>query len=195
MRRFVKHEAAREGAWLHVLSDSGRASVAALIAEGDRKQLADKRFRCELAAWMRPNRSRTRRGMRGIGFGFGDLMSLASPVILRAFDLGWGQAARDRKLAEHSPLLAVLGTDGDSTRERLQAGQAMERVLLRACTLGLTASFLNQPVEVKTLRSRLADATAGSGSAPQLVMRLGYGPEIAPAPRESVVDVLIRRQA
>ena len=194
MRRLLEHEAAREGAWLHVVRDAEREAVAALIADGDRRQMADKGFRRELAAWVHPNTSPARRGMRGSGFGFGDLMSLAAPIVIRTFDLGRRQAAKDHELAEHSPLLAVLGTDGDSKREWLQAGQAMERVLLQACAHGLTSSFLNQPVEVVALRPRLADAIGRGDGAPQLLMRFGYGPDVLHPQREGVDAVMTRRR-
>jgi nitroreductase len=190
LRRDLEEDAVREGAWLHLVPDDKRATIAELIAAGDRAQMADKRFRRELAAWVHPNRSRAKRGMRGYGFGFGDLMSHAGPLVIRTFDIGKGQAAKDRELAERSPLLAVLGTAGDTPRDWLEAGQAMERILLRACAHGLTSSFLNQPVEVDELRPRLADAIGRGDSQPQLVMRFGYGPEVAHSPRAAVEEVL-----
>lgn len=190
LRRELEEDAAREGAWLRLVPADRRATIAELVAAGDRAQMADKRFRRELAAWVHPNRSRARRGMRGYGFGFGDRMSHAGPLVIRTFDIGKGQAAKDRELAERSPLLAVLGTAADSSRKWLEAGQAMERTLLRACARGLTSSFLNQPVEVDDLRPRLAEALGHGGEQPQLVMRFGYGPEIAHSPRASVEEVL-----
>ena len=129
----------------------------------------------------------------GFGFGFGDLMSHAGPLVIRTFDIGKGEAAKDRQLAERSPLLAVLGTSADTPRNWLHAGQAMERILLRACAHGLTSSFLNQPVEVDDLRPRLAEAIGRGGEQPQLVMRFGYGPEVAHSPRASVEEVLTAR--
>jgi nitroreductase len=182
--------AAGDGAWLQLAGHDERASIADLIAEGDRAQMHDKRFRRELASWVHPNRSRAAHGMRGYGFGVGDVLSLAGPLVIRTFDLGNGQAAKDRELVEHSPVLSVLGTDGDSPVEWLAAGQAMQRSLLFACSRGLTASYLNQPVEVPDLRLRLAEAIGRSGQRPQLVLRFGYGPDVRPAPRKSVVDVL-----
>jgi hypothetical protein len=195
LQQELEDDAAREGAWLHLVHGAEREAVASLIAEGDRAQMADKRFRRELAAWIRPNRSRAARGMRGYGFGFGDLMSLGSPLVVRTFDLGKGQAAKDRELAEHSPLLTVLGTHGDSPREWLTAGQALERILLRACSHGLTSSFLNQPAEVEAIRSPLAAAIGRNGRHPQLILRFGYGPDIPPAPRETVANLLVGRSA
>lgn len=118
------------------------------------------------------------------GFGVGDLMSLAGPLVIRTFDMDKGQAAKDRELAEHSPLLSVLGTEGDSPREWLAAGQAMEQVILLARSHGLASSYLNQPVEVEEIRSRLAGAVGRSRQHPQLVLRFGYGSEIRLAPRK-----------
>lgn len=168
-----------------------REAVADLIAEGDRAQMGDKSFRRELAAWMHPNRTRAARGMRGYGFGLGDLPSLASPFIIRTFDIGKGQAAKDSELSERSPLLTVLGTAGDTPREWLAAGQAMERILLRACSRGLSSSFLNQPVEVEAIRPRLAAAMGRSQTHPQLVIRFGFGPEVRHSAREKVEDMLV----
>ncbi len=145
----LRGAAREEGVRLHTIEDEdAKRAVAELIAEGDRIQLADKRFRRELASWVHPNRTKSRDGIPGFSLGFGDLMSLAGPFVIRTFDTGKGQAAKDRQRAEGSPVLAVLGTGGDATSEWLAAGQALAKVLLRARAEGVWASFLNQPIEV-----------------------------------------------
>lgn len=183
-------DATSAGAWLHPIRGDDRFPVAELVARGDRVQLADKRFRRELAAWVHPNRGDDRDGMRGYGFGFGDLMSLAGPLVIRSFNFGKGQAAKDRALAEGSPLLAVLGTDTDEPPDLIAAGRALQRILLRCCTAGVSASFLNQPIEVAELRQVLTHATDTEGS-PQLLLRLGYGTPVEPEPRRPLDEVLI----
>ena len=180
-----------EGAWLYRTYEvETKHKIADLISEGDRIQHADNRFRRELAAWMHSNRSRSRDGVPGYAFGFGDIMSAAGPLMVRTFDMGSGQAAKDRQLAEGSPVLAVLGTEYDTPADWLAAGQALARVLLRAQAEGVSASFLNQPIEVSELRPQLRDAI-GSKGFPQLLLRMGYGPEVRPTPRRSVEEVLI----
>lgn len=47
-------EAEARGVWLRLVRGQGRAAVADLVAKGDRAQMADKRFRRELAAWVHP---------------------------------------------------------------------------------------------------------------------------------------------
>ena len=179
-----------EGTWLHLVQDEeARHAVADLIAEGDRIQLADKRFRRELASWVHPNRTNSRDGMPGYAFGFGDLMSLAGPFAIRTFDTGKGQAAKDRELAEGSPVLAILGTVADTPPEWLRAGQALARVLLRARAEGVWASFMNQPIEVSELRPRL-QGLVGQEGFPQLLVRMGYARAVRPTPRRPADEVI-----
>jgi nitroreductase len=178
-----------EGARFVRIADEVRVRVADLVAEGDRRLYADRRFRSELAAWCRPNRSGRPDGIPGYALGFGDAASLLAPLALRAFNLGRSQAAKSRGLAAAAPLLALIETDGDTTQEWLRAGRALQHVLLEATAAGISASFLNQPVEVPELRTELQRVVNGSG-APQLLLRLGYGPDVRPTPRRPLEDVV-----
>lgn len=184
-------DAEARGVWLRLVRDEDRPAVADLVAQGDRSQMADKRFRRELAAWVHPNRSRTRDGIRGYGFGFGELMSYGGPLVIRSFDLGKGQAAKDRELAQGSPLLAVFGTATDDPESWLRSGRALQRVLLRARASDVWSSHLNQPIEVDELRPRLAETIGRTGQFPQLLVRFGFGPEVKPQPRRPVDEVIV----
>jgi hypothetical protein len=184
-------DAVAQGVWLRLLHGEDRVAVAELVAQGDRTQMADKRFRRELAAWVHPNRSRARDGMRGYGFGAADLMSYVGPVAIRSFDLGKGQAAKDHELVQHSPVLAVFGTTSDNQEAWLRCGQALQRVLLRARAADVFSSHLNQPIEVAELRPRLAQIVGKAGEFPQLLVRFGFGPEVTAQPRRTVDDVII----
>ena len=178
------------GSSLMVVTERGaKERLADLIAEGDRRQMSGKAFRRELVSWMHPNRSRSRDGIRGYSLGFGEVMSLAGPLVVRTFDLGAGQAAKDRDLATGAPALAVLGTAEDSTAAWLGAGRALAQVLLRATAAGVSTSFLNQPIEVAALRPAVEEAV--SVAAPQILLRLGYGPEVRPSPRRPLDEVLL----
>ena len=175
--------AAREGAWLHIFEDEdSRFQIADLVAEADRVQWQDKLFRRELANWLTPNKSARRDGIPGYAQGLGDLSSEAEAFLVRTFDLGKGQAARHRDIALHSPILAVLGTEGDQSADWLAAGQALSAILLRAGVEDVSASFLSQAVEVPGTRAQLETLTGCKG-APQIVLRLGFGPEVKPTPR------------
>jgi hypothetical protein len=117
-------------------------------------------------------------------------MSYAGPLVVRTFDMGAGQAAKNHELATGSPALVVLGTDGDRVRDWLKCGQALARALLRARVEDVWASFLNQPIEIPDLRSRVRNLIGCAGF-PQAVMRLGFGDEIKPTPRREIEEVLV----
>lgn len=174
-----------EAASLAVLDTADqRLGAAALVAEGDAMLWANPSWRRELAAWMHPRR-------RGDGL---TLPALAIPVaqmVVRTFDMGHGVAAKDRQLADESPVLAVLTTVGDNPRDWLAAGQALQRLLLLGVQLGLQASYLNQPVQVATLRPKLQQLTGRPGYA-QLLLRIGAPKATLPAaPRRPLADVLV----
>jgi hypothetical protein len=84
-------------------------------------------------------------------------------------------------------LLAVIGTFHDSPLARLQAGLAMQRVLLAATIAGLSAAFLSQVVEVPATRRQLRELVVG-GLWPQVVLRLGYSTPLPVTPRRDLDD-------
>lgn len=120
---------------------------------------------------------------------------LALPVtraVVRSIDMGARTGAQDRRLAASAPLLVALGTEGDDARDWLRAGQALERVLLEARAQGLQAGFLNQPVQVPSLRPKL-QSLLGAG-VPQVVLRLGHPAEdLRAAPRRALDEVIVER--
>jgi hypothetical protein len=183
--------ASLEGAWLHLVKDRDeRNFVADLIARGDQAQWSDRRFRLELAAWVRSNRSTSEDGIPIDAYPSDSLLSMATPHVLRTFDVGTGKAATDRDIALYSPILAVLGTESDGAADWLAVGQALARVLLRARLENVYASFLNQPIEVASLRPKVRLAIGRAGH-PQLILRMGYGPSVKATPRRGVESVLI----
>jgi nitroreductase len=178
-------------AWIAMVQDQPRRhALAELIAEGDRVQWHDGAFRRELATWLRSNRHGATDGMPGFSMGLSDVQATFGPLVVRTFDRGDGQAARDLELAEGAPILAVIGTALDAPRDWLVAGQALSRTLLTATVHGLAASFLNQPIEVPALRGKVRDVV-GIDGAPQLIIRIGYPTsEVRLTPRRAVEDVL-----
>ena len=173
---------AMEGATLRPLAvEAQRQQLALLVAEGDRAQWGDPRWRRELAAWLHPRR-------RGDGLAVPALAARVAQFVVRSFDMGDGIAAKDRQLADGSPLLAVLVTQDDTPASWIAAGQGLQHLLLQACAAGLQASFLNQPAQVASVRPRLREL---AGGIPQLVLRLGYAQGDLPATaRRPLEDML-----
>jgi len=186
----LRSAAELEGAWFYQTTDARqRPMVAALIAKGDRRQWIDGRFRREVTSWMRPNTGAARDGLPGYVFGMSDLVSRFAPALLRRMPVGLTQARHDRELALDAPLLVVLGTSGDAPRHWLEAGQALQLVLLVAAAHGVSASFLNQPLQVPALRTRIRSKLGVSGY-PQVILRMGYAPPMRATPRREIAEVL-----
>jgi len=85
------------------------------------------------------------------------------------------------------PLIAVIGTFHDSPLARLQAGQAMQRVLLTATIAGLSTSILPQITAIPTTRQQLRQQIIG-GLWPQVLLRLGYPLPPPVTPRRDLDD-------
>ena len=106
--------------------------------------------------------------------------------------MGSGTPAHGEQILESSPLLVVLGSHTDTPADWLATGQALQRVLLRACASGLQASFLNQPLHLPEFRDKVARLVP-EVTMPQLLLRLGRPrDDLAPVlrrPLEQVLDV------
>jgi hypothetical protein len=168
-----------------------RERVATLIARADQHQFDDPRFRRELASWIHPSRSND--GMPAASQGLGALTDVATPIIamaIRTFDLGNGVAAAHEQLARGSPLLAALSTPMDNKEGWLAAGLGLQRLLLIATKGEYSTSYLNQPIEVAELRTRLASELSIAGY-PQLLLRIGRGFSVSHSPRRPIADVLL----
>lgn len=182
----MAYAAEAEGCWLEFLDDSQREAVSELIAEGDQRQFSDPTWRHELASWLHPRRS-------GDGLALSGFSRPVAKLVVSAFDLGKSTGRKDAELAEEAPCLAVLGTDLDLDEDWLQAGQALQLMLLVAARDGVQAGYLNQPCQVADLRPRLRSLLRHRGS-PQVVVRLGYPADPSrPAPRRNVDQVLVTR--
>ncbi|NPT56139.1 Acg family FMN-binding oxidoreductase [Paraburkholderia elongata] len=167
-----------------------RERLATLIAEADQTQFKDPRFRRELASWIHPKRSQD--GMPALSQGMRVLLDLAVPLVgsvIRTFDQGGGMAAAHHTLVTGSPLLLCIATGADDAAAWLAAGQALERVLLTAADEGITASYLNQPIEVASLRDTLRAALNLDG-VPQLLLRIGRGRQTPHSPRRPLAEVV-----
>ena len=188
----LESAAKKQGVWLHTFRDENeRGKVADIVAEADRVQMANHNFRRELAAWIHPNRSVSHDGMPAYSLGVTGLGSGLAPLVVRTFDVGKGQAAKDRQLVDGSPVLALLGSEVDAPSDWLDVGRALDNVLLRARAGDVWASFLNQPIEVPELRTKLRNEL-NVGGFPQILLRMGYGTEVKPTPRRTPGEILMR---
>jgi hypothetical protein len=168
-----------------------REEIAALVTSADRLQMADPRFRRELASWLRRPGSRQRDGIHGFSITSPLAeVALAHPLVVRTFIGGDLKGAHDHDLVEGTPVMICISTEDDSRDAWICAGAALARLQLRACLLGLSVGFLDQVIEVPGTRVALQQRLANH-AVPQLLLRVGFGPEVAPQPRRALVRALV----
>jgi hypothetical protein len=156
-----------------VLPDE-KQQAAELIDYAERLQMTRPALRAEMAEWIRADDGLHTDGVP------------AASWLVRQFK---AHGARDRRLADSASALLVVCADDDRV-SLLRAGEALERLLLTIAGAGLQYSFLNQAIEVKTLRQRV-QILAGSKFPAQLLLRIGSSlPVDEPTPRRTVESVL-----
>jgi len=191
LQKQMGEAAAAEGVTLTCIdAEDQRKAIAGLVSEADHKQFADPQFRRELASWI--HSSRRNDGLPVYAYGISSILNNATPLVnavVRTFDIGNNIAASHLQLAEGSPLLACISTAPDNAQTWLAVGQALERVLLVVAEAGFDASYLNQPIEVPALRSRL-HLLAGGEPSPQILLRIGKAATTLASPRRPLGDVL-----
>ncbi|MFC8584158.1 Acg family FMN-binding oxidoreductase [Streptomyces sp. NPDC057217] len=178
-----------EGCRLVVPGDWHAEAVMGLVHASEMFEAADARVRAEIAAWTRTGAAGEDARTEGIpSYALGPRQyDVTSPV--RDFDPPRRVPERGAARFERDPQIALLGTAGDTPREWLAAGQALQRVLLRATLDGLATSLTSQPLEWPELRP-LARDPLSTTSFVQMVIRFGYGPRGRATPRRPVSEVL-----
>lgn len=163
--------------------------IAALVVHADRLQMSNASYRRELAKWVRSSRAARADGMSLASFGLSDLFSRGVARVMERFDIGFGTAKRYAELVTQAPSLGLLTSIEDNQLAWLQSGMALSQILLELAASNIACSFLNQPIELPELRSRVAVAF-GRGGYPQMLLRLGRAEPGAPSARREPRHVI-----
>ncbi|MFD4511165.1 Acg family FMN-binding oxidoreductase [Streptomyces sp. NPDC058457] len=181
--------ASAEGAQLLFPGGWHVGSILELVRDAEEWEALDAGIRGETARWTHAEPSGAQGPSDGIpAEAFGPVRR-GSGAPVRDFAAGRPMPDRPRASFEKKPNIALLGTAHDGPPDWLRAGQALERVLLRATVDGLVASVTSQPLEWPDLRWAARDPLSAMGHV-QMVVRLGYGPEGQASPRRPLDDVL-----
>jgi nitroreductase len=175
-------EAARlEQAALFVMSRRERAWLLDLIALSDAVLVDDPGYDRDLARWTDGN-PRRHDGIPPSSFG---TTSVSGSPPMRDFAHANSRIFVPRQNYPTDPCVAILSTPHDTPLAWLNAGQALQRVLLLATVRGLAASFLNQPLETAEIRGELFPY-----GHPQMIMRLGYAQPDVATPRRPLAEII-----
>lgn len=154
------------------------SEVADYVLEGNSAQMRDKAFMDELVGWMRLNDADAVATMDGLFSRASGNPALpkwiARPLLKLVFTEG-GENRKYRAQIDTSAGIVVLAADRSDKAHWIAVGRACQRFGLQATALGLKYAFINQPVEVATLRRQFAALVGLHERRPDIVMRFGAG--------------------
>jgi nitroreductase len=190
---WLQDDAIAEGATLAVVGGGPayQRLTAILAAWSRRRDLyptspAEIRTRAETLRWTREAGSQARDGVPAHAFPAAAGHE-AGHLPQRDFDLdrGWGFPS---SVGPPAPVTAVLVAQGEDEQRWLRAGQALQRILLRAASHWVFARLQTQPLQSASVRAQIRSSLRATGS-PQLLLELGVARTSRPTARRPVDEL------
>jgi hypothetical protein len=188
----LRDEATREGAMLRlVAAGDQRDALAAAVQAGEHALRLDSSRAAELADWVVPPDSPRRDGIPPAAYP-AEPAHTKPDFPSRDFSAGQGWGLAAPTAGERSPgVVCLLATSANEPADWVAAGQALQRVLLRAAACGVATALHSQPLELPQLRDFIRVQLAARAH-PQLIIRFGVtGQASAASVRRPVGEVLL----
>ncbi len=184
-----------DGVSVRLISDRPRmAEIAEWVVRGNNAQFCDPAWASELQSWIRfsaPEAVRAGDGLYGPVMGSPSVPRWLGRIAMRLGFSADRQNARDRKHIATSSAIAVIHSEVSDHPHWIEAGRCYQRLALQATALGLKNAFINQPVEVADLRPQFARYLGLKDRRPDLVVRLGRGPQMPKSLRRPIDEVVL----
>lgn len=175
-------------------SEPQKNAVVDYVTRGNIAQLSDPAFRKELVDWIRFNlvgAIRKGDGLAGRISGQPSLPTWLAKLIIGLVLTPKGQAEADATRIRSSAGVAVFTSSHDDKAAWVEVGRTYERFALQATALNICTAFINQPIEVRELRSQFESWLKLEEEHAQLMVRFGHGPAAPFSLRRSIDDVII----
>ena len=188
----LQEGAERDGAMLRIIDGEGsRAALAAVVETAEHALRLDSAYVRELVRWASPPGTTRRDGVPHTAYPARSERTFPDfPSRDFAHGRGWGVSWSSPSAAPRSAgVVCLLTTTDDRPVDWVNAGQALQRVLLTSATCGVAAALHSQPLERARLREFIRTQLS-DGSYPQLVLRLGTVIQTAVSVRRSTASVL-----
>jgi len=188
----LRGSAARDGALLRIVADDGRRAVLAAAVETAELELRlnGERVR-ELARWTPAPGSARSDGVPATSYpARAERTDPYFPGRDFAHGHGWGMPPLSTARAPRATgVVGLLSTAADRRVDWVNAGQALQRILLTASASGAAVALHSQPVELPWLREFIRTQLSDSAY-PHLVLRIGMVIQAAVSVRRDLDDVL-----
>jgi len=188
----LRAAAAREGAALRIVADDGRrAALAAAVQTAEHELSRDGERLRELARWTPAPGSGCRDGVPATAYpARAEHTQPYFPGRDFARGHGWGMPPLSPATSHRAAGVAgLLTTTADRPADWVNAGQALQRMLLTASTCGAAVALHSQPLELPWLREFIRTQLSDS-ACPHLVLRIGLVTQVAVSVRRDPGDVL-----
>jgi hypothetical protein len=190
-------ELAGTGNGVHVLlltEKQAMEKVLEYVIQGNTAQINNPAFVQELKSWIRFSDAEAVRTGDGLFS-----RSTGNPSVPRwlgshLMNLFLTTKKENEKYAKHvrsSAGIAVFVSDASEKEHWVETGRCYQRFALQAAALGIRNAHLNQPVEIAALRPQFSTFLDIGSHRPDLVVRLGRGPQMPRSLRRPVDSVLI----
>jgi hypothetical protein len=189
----LRGSAARHGATLRIMADDGRrATLAAAVQTAEHHLRLDGERVRELARWAPAPDSARRDGVPATSYPARAEHTVPYfPGRDFAHGHGWGVPTLSSARAPRAAgVAALLTTAGDRPADWVNAGQALQRILLTASICGAAVAIHSQPAELPWLRE-LIRTQLSDGAYPHLALRIGMVIQAAVSLRRDPDEVLL----
>ena len=176
-----------------ITTSGGLETVLEYVNQANLAQYADQNFLDELIYWLRFNKKAALSAMDGLYArcsGNPEVPHWLGQMFV-AGTKPQQQADADAKKLRSSAGALVIASDAEDKTSWVRTGQVYERMALQLTSIGIRSAFLNQPIEVKEVRSQFQSALGLGAFAPQLLMRFGYAEPLPFSLRRPVEEILI----
>lgn len=187
--------AAGAGVEATLITDPARRDrTEALILEANAAQVGSAAYRRELKHWLRFNEADARRHGDGLFSACSGNPTLPAWMGEMAFDWFYTVASANETLAEQlrsASGLILLHSARHDLRQWIEVGRSTQRLALQMTALGIKMAFVNQALEVESIRPRLHSALDLGDRYPDILLRFGYAPAMPASFRRPTDDVLV----
>ncbi len=170
-----------------------RDAILDFVIEGNSAQMDDPAFIQELRHWLRFSPARaltTGDGLFSACSGNPVAPDWIGGQLFKAFFTKGAENDKYRTQIRSSAGIAVFVGDSADPQHWIGVGRSFQRFALQATALGIRTAHLNQPVEVASVRPKLARWLGAPDARPDLVIRFGRAPAMPMSLRRPVSDVL-----
>jgi Nitroreductase family len=188
----LRAAAAREGSALRIVADDGRrAALAAAVQNAEHQLRHDGERLRELARWTPAPGRACRDGVPATSYpARAEHTQPYFPGRDFARGRGWGVPQPSPATSHRAAGVAgLLTTAADRPVDWVNAGQALQRILLTASACGAAVALHSQPFELPLLRE-FVRTQLSDGAYPHLVLRIGLVIQVAASVRRDPGDVL-----